>query len=80
MATPGFFVRSSISSSRNRGRAEHLDDDVRRDVDRLLVALGATPGRLAAQRADLALEVADARLARVAADDRAQRGLVVNVM
>ena len=33
-ATPGSFVRFSISSSRKRRRAEHLDDDIRRDHDR----------------------------------------------
>ena len=54
-------------------RAEHLDDDVRRDLDRRLVAFRAPPRDLAAERADLALEVADAGLARVAANHLAQR-------
>jgi hypothetical protein len=35
IATPGSFVRSSISSSRKRRRAEHLDHDVGRDDDRV---------------------------------------------
>ena len=54
-------------------RAEHLDDHVGRDGDRRLVALGAPPRRLPAQRADLALEVSHAGLARVAANHLAQR-------
>ena len=54
-------------------RAEQLLDDVRRDRRRLCVAFGPAAGDLPAERADLALEVADAGLARVAADDRAQR-------
>jgi hypothetical protein len=37
--------------------------------------LGAVPSDLAADRPDLALELADARLARVAGDDLAQRGV-----
>ena len=53
-----------------RRRAEHLDDDVRRDDDGGFVALRAAPGDLAAERADLALEVPDAGLAGVAANQR----------
>ena len=54
-------------------RAEHLDDDLGRDDDLGLVPFGAAARHLAAERADLALEVADAGLARVAADDGADR-------
>ena len=67
-------VRSSTSSSRKRG-APSIVVHRRRgvSVDRRLVAFGAAPRDLAAERADLALEVADAGFARVAADHRAQR-------
>ena len=73
VATPISFV-SSASVGRNRGTPRYsvtlapvisslnslpLDDDLARD--------------LAADRRDLALEVADARLARVALDDRLER-------
>ena len=68
MATPGSFVRSSISSSRNLRRAEHLHDDVLRDLDRDLIAFRTTPRHFPAQRADLTLQIAHARLAGVAAN------------
>src|SRR6202040_2538508 len=55
------------------GRAEHLHDDLRGDLDGRLVALRATPRRLAAERADLALEVPDPCLAGVTANDLAER-------
>ena len=54
-------------------RAEHLDHHVPRDLDRRFVAFGAPARHLAAERADLALEVADAGLAGVAADHLSQR-------
>ena len=73
MATPGSLVRSSISSSRNLGAPSSSHDDFGRDGDRRLVAFRAPPRGLAAERADFALEIPDAGLARVAANDLAQR-------
>src|SRR4030095_10347850 len=49
-------------------RAEQLDDSVARELDRLLMSLGAASRDLPYQRRDLALEIADTRLARVAAN------------
>ena len=67
MATPGSFVRSAISSSRNVGRAEDLDDHFRRDGH-----LASSPRRggapLCGRGADLALEIPHAGFARVVAD------------
>ena len=78
MATPGFAVRSSISSSRNRGAPSSCATVSGAIVDRRFVAFGAAAGDLAAQRPDLTLEIADAGLAGVAADHRAD-GLLVKV-
>ena len=67
------------------GAAEQLDDTLRRDLDLLfgpgvaavvlrLDDLGRElPGDLAADRAEHTLELADAGLAGVVGDDRAQR-------
>src|SRR6476469_8119084 len=52
-----------------RWRTEQADDQVRRDDDLGFVSLRAPPRDLPAQRGDLALEIPDARLARVPADD-----------
>ena len=46
--------------------------ELRRHLDLVLVAFGAAPRDLAADGADLALEIADAGFTRVAADHRAQ--------
>ena len=74
-ATPGSLVRFSISSSRNDGAPSMLTI-VSGVIDDLgLVPFRAAPRDLPAQRADLALEIAHAGLARVAADDVANRGL-----
>ena len=73
MATPGSFVRFSISSSRNVGAPSISTTTSGVIDDARLVAFGAAPRDLAAERADLALEIADAGLARVAADDRRDR-------
>ena len=54
-------------------RTEHVDDHGRRDLDRRFVAFGAPSRDLAAERADFALEISDARLARVSANHLAQR-------
>ncbi len=68
IATPGSLVRSSISSSRNVGAPSISTTTSGVIVDRRLVAFGAAARDLAAERADLALEVADAGFARVAAN------------
>ena len=73
MATPGSLVRSSISSSRNCGAPSISTTTSGVIVDRRLVAFGAAARDLAAERADLALEVADAGFARVAANHLPQR-------
>ena len=73
IATPGSFVRSSISSSRNLGAPSISTTTSGVIAERRLVALGATPRGLAAERADLPFEVAHARLARVAANHRPDR-------
>jgi hypothetical protein len=73
IATPGSFGALAHLLVEEDRRSEHLFDDLRRDGERLLVALGAAPRRLAAQRADLAIEIADAGLARIAADHRPER-------
>ena len=75
IATPGSLVRSSISSSRNVGAPSISTTTSGVIATRRLVAFGAAPRDLAAERADLALEVADAGLARVAANHR--RGCAV---
>ena len=74
VATPGRLVRIATSFS-NRARPEDgrqvagIDDDARRR------ALGDLHRRAAEHAADLALEIAHAGLARVVADDRADRGV-----
>jgi hypothetical protein len=54
-------------------RAQHLDDDFGRHGDRRFVALGAATRRFPAERADFALEVTVAGLARVASNHLPQR-------
>ena len=66
-------MRSSISSSRNRGAPSISTTTSGVIVDRRFVAFGAAPRDLAAERADLALEIAHAGLARVAANHLPQR-------
>src|SRR5258708_12034181 len=48
-----------------RRGAEHLDDRLTRDDDLALFPLGAPPRHLAAERADFALEITHAPLARI---------------
>ena len=73
MATPGFFVRSSISSSRNRGAPSSSTTTSGVTATGSSWPSARRRADLAAERGDLALEVAHAGLARVAADDGAQR-------
>ena len=73
IATPGFFVRSSISSSRKRGAPSSSTTVSRVSVDGLLLPFGPAPRDLPDERRDLALEIADTRLARVAANDEPDR-------
>jgi hypothetical protein len=75
VATPGTAVRRTTSGGKARA-PEQLAHA--RPGDRHLAleaALRDLAGDLAADRADLALEVADPRLARVVADDRPQPGV-----
>ena len=69
MATPGSLVRSSISSSRNVGAPSISVTTIGVIVSGRLGAFGPPARGLAAERADLPLEVADAGFARVAVDD-----------
>ena len=74
VATPGSRVRRRASAanrrlpSASRTLASFIDTALRPGA----VGLGHLPGDLAAHRPDLALELADAGLARVVADDRPQ--------
>ena len=54
-------------------RAEELDDRIGRQRDGRVLPFGSTPRDLARERRDLALHVADTRLARVAANHQADR-------
>ena len=73
IATPGSLVRSAISSSRKIGAPSISTTTSGVMTSAASCAFGPPPRRLAAQRADLAIEVPHARLARVAADHRAER-------
>ena len=73
VATPGSLVRRRVSRE-EAPLAEQLARPLGRDPDLALrLALGDLAGDLAADRADLALQVADAGLARVLLDDRVER-------
>ena len=75
VATPGTLVRRRCSE-KNAPLAEQLAGALGRDPDLALrLALGDVAGDLAQHGADLALEVADAGLARVLLDDRLDRGV-----
>ena len=73
MATPGFFVRSSTSSSRNLGAPSSSTTSAGVTVTGCSWPSARRARHLPAERGDLALEVPHARLARVAADHGAQR-------
>ena len=75
VATPGTLVRRRCSA-KTRRRPSSSRARLAGDLDLALgLALGDVAGDFAADRADLALEVADAGLARVLLDDRGQRGV-----
>ena len=73
MATPGISVRSSISSRMKYGRAQELLDLLGRHRHGVGRALGVLARDLADDAGDLALEVAQAGLARVLADELLER-------
>ena len=75
VATPGTLVRMATSLS-NTG-APRMRGEIRTDdADRASLALGDAHGRVPKNLADLALQAAHAGLARVVADDLAQRVVV----
>ena len=73
VATPGRSTRSSASSFSKRGAPRILRDHFRRNIQRLHFAFGKGSRRLAADGRDLALEVADACLTGIAANEQLER-------
>jgi hypothetical protein len=77
MATPGLLRALFHLLVEEMRRAEQLDDDVSGDVERGFVPFGAAARGLAAQRTNLAFEVANTSLSRVTANHQPQ-GIVAD--